>query len=445
VSRIADDAPNEARGTGLPLALQRFLQTEVAGGVVLLAAALVALVWANSPWRAGYESLWATRVQLSLGNVQFDEDLRHVVNDALMAVFFFVVGLEIKRELVVGELRNWRTAALPAIAALGGMVVPALLYTAFNAGGPGARGWGVPMATDIAFAIGVLALLGDRVPAALKLFLLTLAIVDDLGAIAVIALFYAGDVDLTMLGLAAAGLAGVVALRAAGVRWSPLFFVAGVAVWFFTFESGVHATIAGAALGLLVPARPVAAAAVAREWAVDLSDEPTPADLRTMTRLANRSMSPAERLQHDLHPVTSFFIVPLFALANAGVTFRSGAFDAPGAGAVAAGIAIGLVVGKTVGVSGAAWLAMRLGVGVLPGEIGLRQVVGAAAVAGIGFTVSLFITDLAFPAELRDIAKVSVLAASAVAAVIGALILRLSAVDRPPPRRPTPRASWGRG
>jgi len=433
MARISEDAPIEARGTLVPLAVQRFLHTEVAGGVVLLAAALVALVWANSPWRAGYESLWATRVGVRIGPLEIDEDLRHFVNDALMAVFFFVVGLEIKRELVAGELREWRNAALPTFAALGGMVVPALLFLALNAGGPGSRGWGIPMATDIAFAIGALALLGRRVPSSLKLFLLTLAIVDDLGAIIVIAIFYTGDIDLTALALAGAGIAAIVGLRVAGVRSMPVYVLLGVAVWFGTFESGVHATIAGAALGLLAPARPLAAAAVAKQWAVDLSDEPGPAELRTMTRLANRSMSVAERLQHDLHPATSFLIIPLFALANAGVTLRREAFEVPGGGRLAAGIAIGLVVGKTLGVTGAAWLAIRARLGVLPSGTTWRQMVGVSAIAGIGFTVSLFITELAFAGSpLQGVSKVAILVASAVAAVCGVAILR----SAPPPGDP---------
>ena len=432
MSRISDDAPAEASGTGLPLVLQRFFRTEISGGVVLLVAAVAALVWANSPWRSAYDSLWATPVQLRLGELSFDEDLRHVVNDALMAVFFFVVGLEIKRELVAGELRAWRTAALPAIAALGGMAVPAVLYVAISAGGPGARGWGIPMATDIAFAIGVLALLGRRIPSSLRLFLLTLAIVDDLGAVVVIAVFYSSGVSLAYLAAAFGGVGLIVALRRAGVAWPPVFLALGIAVWLCTFESGVHATIAGAALGLLVPARPLAPTALARQWAIDLSDEPAPSQLRTMTRLANRAVSPAERLQHELHPVTSFVIVPLFALANAGVTFRSDAFQGPGAGAVAAGIVAGLVVGKTLGVTGGAWLAVRAGMGTLPEGTGWRHIVGAGAVAGIGFTVSLFITDLAFEdAALQQVARAAILAASVIAAALGAALL-LGAARRAP-------------
>ncbi|MDQ4097207.1 MAG: Na+/H+ antiporter NhaA, partial [Actinomycetota bacterium] len=251
VVRLSDDAPSEARGTGLPPVLRQFLRTEVAGGAVLLAAAVVALAWANSPWRAGYERVWATEVNLAVGGLRFSEDLRHFINDGLMAVFFFVVGLEIKRELVVGELRAWRTAAIPAVAALGGMIVPALAYLMVNGGGEGARGWGIPMATDIAFALGVIALLGRQVPPSLKLFVLTLAIVDDIGAIAIIAVFYSGGINLVALAVAVALVGAILALRALGVTWIPVFVALGVAVWFATFESGVHATIAGAVLGLL--------------------------------------------------------------------------------------------------------------------------------------------------------------------------------------------------
>ncbi|MEA2704753.1 MAG: Na+:H+ antiporter, NhaA family, partial [Actinomycetota bacterium] len=325
-------------GALLPLALRDFLRTETAGGLVLVVAAVVALVWANSPWAAGYERLWHTQIDLAIGTVGFSGDLRHLVNDGLMALFFFVVGLEIKRELVTGELRHWRTAALPAIAALGGMVVPALLYlgeVALATGGTGQRGWGIPMATDIAFAVGVVALLGRRVPKSLELFLLTLAIVDDIGAILVIAVVYSDGISFTPL-LAAALLVGAMALlRFRGVRWLPVYVLLGIGVWLACYESGVHATIAGALLGLLAPARPVAP--------------------------AKSDVSVAERLEHRLHPVTSFVVVPLFALANAGVVLKADALDAPGATGVALGVVLGLVVGTLLGVSLSAWLAVRLG------------------------------------------------------------------------------------
>ncbi|MGH9180828.1 MAG: Na+/H+ antiporter NhaA, partial [Acidimicrobiales bacterium] len=270
----------------LPRLVRQFVQTEVSGGVVLLAAAAVALVWANSPWQQGYRDLWDVELSFGVGTFLVVDDLRHWVNEGLMAIFFFVVGLEIKRELVTGELRRWRTAALPAVAALGGMVVPALLYLAVNAGGTGSRGWGIPMATDIAFALGVVALLGRRVPGPLKLFLLTLAIVDDIGAIVVIAVFYSSGIEPGPL-LGAAGLIGLMGgLRMARVRSLAPFVMVGVGVWFAVFESGVHATLAGVVLGLLAPARPETPEGLARDWAADLSDEPTPQELRTMTTLA---------------------------------------------------------------------------------------------------------------------------------------------------------------
>lgn len=412
----------------LPRTLRHFLETEAAGGLVLLVAALAALAWANSPWRDGYDQLWATELSLRVGPFAIAEDLRHWINDAAMALFFFVVGLEIKRELVKGDLREPRAAVLPAIAALGGMVVPALLYLAVTAGGPGARGWGIPMATDIAFAVGVLALLGPRVPGSLRLFLLTLAIVDDIGAILVIAVFYAEDLDGGALLVALALLAAVVALRRIGVVWFPAYVLLGLGVWLATYLSGVHATIAGVALGLVTPARPLAPTAVAREWAEELDDDPSAGDMAAMTALAKATVSVAERLQHTLHPWTSFLIVPLFALANAGVALGGGALDAPGSLAIAAGIALGLVVGKTVGITGAVWLAVRLHVGRLPEGATWGRVTGVAAVAGIGFTVSLFVAGLAFepgsPAE--DAAKLAILAASLTAAVLGVAVLRFA-------------------
>ena len=370
----------------LPEAVRRFLRAEAAGGIVLLAAAVVALGWANSPWSSSYESLWSG-----------DLDLRHWVNDGLMAVFFFVVGLEIKRELVHGELRSPRTAALPALAAVGGMAVPALLYLAVNSGRAGVEGWGIPMATDIAFAVGVVAVLGSRAPGPLRLFLLALAIADDIGAIVVIAAFYSEGIDVAALAVAVASALATAALWRVRAPWIVLVATAAV-LWVATYESGVHATIAGVALGLLTPARP-------------------------------SGRSPAERLESALHPVASFVIVPLFALANAGVRLDAGALDAPGARAVAVGVAVGLVVGKPVGVAGASWLAVRTGLGRLPDGMTPAQVVGLGAVAGIGFTVSLFVAGLAFPEhpELEAAAKIGILAASVSAAVLGSVLLAVAA------------------
>ncbi len=411
-------------GRRMPRALRQFLDTEAAGGVLLLVATLAALVWANSPWSGSYRTLWETDLTMRLGRFALSHDLRHWVNDGLMSIFFLVVGLEIKRELVSGELREPRKAAIPAVAALGGMVVPALLYVLVNGGGAGSKGWGIPMATDIAFAIGILAVLGPRVPASLKLFLLTLAIVDDVGAIVVIAVFYAGGVEPAFLAAAGVLLALMLGLRRASVVWVVPYVVLGVGVWLVTQASGVHATIAGVVLGLLAPARPLTPAAVAREWAGDLSDDPSPGELAAMTSLARTSVSPAERIEHLLHPWTSFVVVPLFALANAGVAIRSSSFDAPGATAVAVGVALGLVLGKVVGITAATWLAVRSGLGRLPEGATWPMVAGIATVGGIGFTVSLFIAELAFdPGAIQDAAKIGVLAASALAAVAGALVL----------------------
>ncbi len=412
-------------GRRLPRVARQFLETEAAGGIVLLAAAVVALAWANSPWGESYRSLWSTELRLSLGRYVMVEDLRHWVNDGPMAVFFFVVGLEIKRELVHGDLRDRRAAAMPAIAAAGGMVVPALLYLLVAAGSAATRGWGVPMATDIAFAVGVMALLGPRVPSTLKLFLLSLAIVDDIGAIVVIAVFYAGDVRPAFLLAAAVLVAGMLGLHRAGVVWLAPYVALGSGVWLLTQASGVHATIAGVVLGLLAPARPLVAAAVARQWAADLSDDPSPAELDSMTRLAKTAVSPVERLEHLLHPWTSLLIVPLFALANAGVEVRGGALGGPGAARATAGVVVGLVVGKTVGISAGAWLAVRTGLTRLPEGTNWGMILGVACIAGIGFTVALFTADLAFAGgPLQDAAKIGVLGASTLAAVVGTSVMR---------------------
>ena len=421
-------------GRRVPQFVRQFLATEAAGGVVLLVAAVTALAWANSPWSGSYGRLWSTDFSLGLGRYVLVEDLRHWVNDALMAVFFFVVGLEIKRELVHGDLRDPRVAAMPAIAAAGGMAVPALVYLVVTAGSGGTRGWGIPMATDIAFAIGVLALLGPRVPASLKLFLLTLAIVDDIGAIVVIAVFYAGDVRAELLLIAAGLICAMLVLRSLRIVWMVPYVVLGAGVWLATQVSGMHATIAGVVLGLLAPAQPMTAGAVARRWAADLGDEPGPAEADAVTRLARTSVSPAERLEHLLHPWTSFLIVPLFALANAGVDLRGDPFHGPGTATVTAGVVLGLVAGKTVGITAAAWLAVRTGLGRLPNDTTWPMVAGAAAIAGIGFTVALFITELAFePGSLQDAAKIGVLAASTLAAAIGAIVLRRACREEAPP------------
>ena len=348
----------------LPVPLRGYLREEAAGGVVLMVAAALALGWANSPWRDAYGALWETRLTFQLGRFAIESDLRRWVDDGLMTLFFLVVGLEIKRELVAGELRTWRGAALPVVAAAGGMAVPAAIYAVVNAGRPGAAGWGVPMATDIAFALGVLALLGRRVPAALKVFLLTLAVVDDLGSIAVVALFYSGGADLGALAAAAGLLALVAVLVRAGIWWLPLHLGLGLALR----QAGVSPALAGVAMGLLTP--------------VPL----------------------AERLIHHLHPLSAFVVVPLFALANAGVSLDRGGLAAPGAGAVLGGVLAGRVLGKLAGV---------------------------ATVAGIGFTVPLYVAGLAFPdGRFQAPVKLGLLLASVVGGAVGSLVLFLAGRDR---------------
>lgn len=414
----------------------RFLDVEAAGGLLLLAATALALLWANSPWSGSYESLWHTAIGLEVGPFRLEEDLGHWVNDGLMALFFFVIGLEIKTELVSGQLSSARDAALPAIGALGGMLVPAALFFALNAGGDGAAGWGIPMATDIAFAVGVLALLGPRVPSSLKVLLLGLAIADDIGAIVVIALFYSDGIDLRWLAASAVGLGAVVMMRRARVWSTPVYAVVGAAVWLCTLQSGVHATIAGVALGLLTPARPLMSELEADRIADHLSTDPdvTAAEVRAIGFAIRESIAPTERLAHLLHPWTSYVVVPLFALANAGVVLSGDALAQAVRSPVTAGVAVGLIAGKVVGISAFIWLAVRLGAARLPVGVDARMLVGMAMLAGIGFTVSIFITGLAYDdTALQDQAKLGILGASAFAAVAGAALLRRATA--PPDRR----------
>jgi Na+:H+ antiporter, NhaA family len=432
MSTVDDRRPLVPPPLRLPTALREYLRNEAAGGVVLMVAAAVALGWANSPWRAAYDALWETRLAFELGRFGIEADLRHWVNDGLMTLFFLVVGLEIKRELVAGELATWRRAALPVVAAAGGMAVPAVIYAAANAGGPGAAGWGVPMATDIAFTLGVLALLGARVPAALKVFLLTLAVVDDLGSIAVVALFYSRGVELGTLALAAGLLVLVAVLVRAGVWWLPLHVGLGLALWLALWHSGVSPALAGVAMGLLTPARPTAPPEVAREvggaLAGELAADPRPPRLREMLREARGTVPLTERLAHDLHPVSAFLVVPLFALANAGISLAPGVLGEAGAGAVLGGVLAGRVLGKLAGITAATWLAVRLGLAARPEGTSWGQLAGVATVAGIGFTVPLFVADLAFPdGGFQAPVKLGLLLASLLAGAAGALVLALAA------------------
>ena len=382
--------------------IARFLALESASGLLLLAATAVALIWANSPWKDTYSTFLGHHVSLNAGPIDLHSDVQEFVNDALMAVFFFVVGLEIKRELVKGELRDRRTAALPVVAALGGMIVPALIYVAINAGSSTTHGWGIPMATDIAFAVGVVALLGNRVPVALKLFLLSLAVVDDLGAIAVIAIFYTSSIAFGWL-LGAAGLfALIIGLRLLRVPSMIPYLLLGVVAWYCMFKSGVHATVAGVTLGFLIPLSPMRG------------------------QVGRPSM--AERLENAIHPWSAYLIIPIFALCNAGVILTIDALSNAASSTVTWGVALGLVVGKTIGVAATSLLAIRLGVVNRPRGVSNLHMLGIAMAAGIGFTVALFVTNLAFTdAAFADQSRIGILGASLVAALGATVILRLAA------------------
>jgi NhaA family Na+:H+ antiporter len=402
--------------------LRNFLHTEAAGGVVLVAATAVALVWANSPWQDSYVTLWHTQLSISVGNRSIDLDLREWVNEGLMAIFFLVVGLEIKRELVEGELREPRRAALPAIAALGGMLVPAVIYLAVNAGGRGSHGWGIPMATDIAMAVGVVSLLGRRVSASLKLFLLALAIADDIGAIVVIAVFYTDGVSVRALEVALVLVAAVAVMRKVGVVAIPAYVVVGAALWLALYESGVHATLTGVVLGLMAPTQPIRQHQLIDETA--LTDLSTVEAARETAVLARESVSVVEWLEHLLHPWSSFLIVPLFALANAGVPLSSSALSDAARSPITYGVVLGLVLGKLIGIAGFTWLATRSRIGMLPEGATWQGLLGVAALGGIGFTVSIFVAGLAFDDPvLQNDAKIGILIASVVAATLGSLIL----------------------
>ena len=410
----------------------------------MLVMAVVALVWANSPFADSYVELWETLISVHLGDlIHIDLDLRGWVNDLAMAFFFFVVALEIKRELVRGDLRDPRAAALPALAALGGMIVPAVIYAVFNAGSAGADGWGIPMATDIAFAVGVLSLLGRRIPSSLVVFLLTLAIVDDLGAIVVIAVFYTSGLSFGWLAIGIGCILGAVVLNRLDVRSFVPYFMLAVFCWLALHESGVHATLAGVAFGLITPShafvRPKqfgpharslvtkVEVALAAEGSADGTDEEAvEADaLNELITLSAESQPPLDRLEHRLLPWTTFVIVPIFALANAGVAVSwddlTGAFSEP----VTLGVLFGLVLGKPIGIMAFSLLAIRVGIGKQPAGATWPQMLGVAMLGGIGFTVALFVTELAFdPGVLADQAKIGILAASTIAGAIGFLYLR---------------------
>lgn len=408
----------------------RFLAIEAASGILLLLATLVALIWANSPWKDSYASFLNADFVLDVGPIGFHLTVQEFVNDALMAFFFFVAGVEIKRELVKGELRDRKAAALPILAAVGGMVVPAVIYFAINAGSSTSHGWGIPMATDIAFAVGVVSLLGNRVPAALKLFLLTLAVADDLGAIAVIAVFYSKSVSFLWLGIGLGLLFIVWLMRRRRIWYGPIYLAFGIVVWYCFLKSGVHATVAGVAMGFLTPTEALRPDLDTEAIADRLENQPelTAADVSAASFLINESVPVGERLVDRMLPWTSYVIIPIFALCNAGILITSESMRAAASSTVTWGVAVGLVVGKTVGIFGVALVAIAFGIAKRPRGASNLHLLGIAMAAGIGFTVALFVTGLAFTDPLAtEEAKVGILVASAVAALLAGAVLTAAA------------------
>ena len=420
-------------------ALDWFIHSEVTGSVILLVGTVAALLWANSPWADAYHRLAQTEISIAVGPSTVALSLQHWINDGLMVVFFFVVGLEIKRELSVGHLASLRRATLPVAAAVGGMVLPALLYASLNAGGPGARGWGVPMATDIAFALGIMALLGSRVPMALKVFLTALAIADDLGAVLVIALFYTERIRWEALAVGAAVLALLALTIRRDVRQPIVYAVLFVGVWVAIFKSGIHATVAGILIAMLVPVRPRLAASEFLARASAELDALRASELTRDSVLSNQAQldalvalddaatdmrPPGLTLERFLHPLQAFVILPLFALFNAGVSL-GGRGPAALAEPITLGVIVGLVVGKAAGVLLLSWLAVRAGRAMLPEGATWLQIAGVGLLAGVGFTMSLFVSELAFGAGDRlDAAKLGILIASLTAGTCGYLVLR---------------------
>jgi Na+:H+ antiporter, NhaA family len=419
---------------------QVFAKNKLAGAILLLGATAAALIWANSPWAASYTALLGLKVTAGAGSFVVSKPLLLWINDGLMGFFFFVVGLEIKRELLAGELATLRKATLPIAAAVGGMGIPALIYLLFNRGGPGANGWGIPMATDIAFALGILALLGDRVPTGLKVLLTALAIVDDIGAILVIAIFYTQGIALASLAVGGALFVASIVANIAGVRSTVVYFLLGMAVWLAFLKSGVHATLAAVLMAMTIPSRTRVPGEQVIDRLVALLDalrsagvtggrrmltQPQQHVVHGMERLLEDASAPLQRLEHGLVGLVTFVVLPIFALANAGVALGDGlgqAIRSP----ICLGIIAGLFLGKQLGVLGFSWLVVKLGLAALPDRVSWRQVHGVGVLAGIGFTMSLFVAGLAFPgaAGQQDVAKLGILAASLLSGLVGVLLLR---------------------
>ena len=434
---MSEDQQGNAEFTRLPKELldrltkpfARFLAIEAAAGAILLLFTVAALVLSNSPWAHSFLSAWETQIGFQVGTWELARSLRDWINDGLMTLFFFLVSLELKRELVLGELRNPRMAALSISAALGGMLVPAALYLMIQAGQPGQHGWGTVMATDTAFVIGCLALLGSRIPQKLRVFMLSLAIVDDIGAILIVAIGYSSHISWHALALAALGIAVVRAIAALGFRGFPIYFLMGAFIWVAVDASGVHATVTGVILGLMTPARRWVSddrlyAILKQVIAHPVSDEGSSSTknretLQVAEVAARETLSPVERLEIALHPWVGFVIMPLFAFANAGVPISMDNLGGP----VTIAIFVGFVVGKPVGVLSFSWLAVRSGIAMRPPELSWGSLAGGGMLAGIGFTMALFIANLAFSESLIGSAKLGILLASVVSAVAGLALL----------------------
>jgi len=404
---------------------EQFVHSESTGGVTLIFASIIAFAWANSPWAPWYLDLREIKFGIGLGGWSLEKPLLLWVNDGLMAFFFYLVGLEIKREVLVGELSEPRDATLAVVAAVGGMAVPASIYAAINWGGDGISGWGVPMATDIAFALGMMALLGDRVPLALKVFLTALAIVDDLGAVLIIALFYTSEISVPSLLVAAGALVLAFLYGRLGGRNLKVLAFIGLVVWFFVLQSGVHATVAGVLVALATPIRrKISPKNLRSELRAGLDQgefEEVEVKVANLERVLGDAQSPLHRLEHLMHPWVAFLILPIFALFNAGVALGGWAGVT---GPVTLGVLLGLLLGKPLGVLGFSWLATKTGIASLPDGVGWREMTGAGLLAGIGFTMSLFVGGLAFDGGgMLESAKLGILAASVISAILGLVVL----------------------
>ena len=422
--------------------INEFLHQEASGGILLIIFTIAAMVWANSSWSDSYHHLWHTYLTINLGDYSLNYSLHHWINDGFMVIFFFTVGLEIKRELLVGELSSMQKASLPIAAALGGMIVPAAFYTIFNSGGEGAGGWGIPMATDIAFVVGIMALLGPRVPFPLKVFVLALAIADDISAVLVIAFFYTSQISVTALIVAAVVIVFLTMLNKLGTKRLIPYTILGIILWIAFLKSGVHATIAGILLAFTIPASSRYNTKRFSEKTKELIqnfdsigehgenvllNEDRQTSVMAIEESCEKILTPLQRFEHGLHPWVSFFIIPLFALANAGVTLAGLDIVEAITSPISIGIIVGLFIGKQLGIFAFSWAAVKLKIASLPEGVSWKKLYGAGILAGIGFTMSLFIAGLAFsdPA-LLDLSKIGVLTASLISGIVGYVLLKAS-------------------